>query len=119
MRYRLELNIGNGNSNLIFNNIYFDSFKTHIIERYTFSRRDQPQLHQLVIKVRTLDDDLIETTNGNKKVKIKADDLIIYKNLSDKLKTYEYKNNLINRKDIEQDYINLILKIVISNYRLY
>lgn len=118
MNYKLALNTQEPNSNIVFNTIIFDSFKINIIERYAGSMSSHPKLCEVIFKVRTLDDNLIEKRDGNTRVKITGSDFEAYLKLTQKLNSYEYKNKLINRKDSEQDYVHFILGLVISNYNL-
>jgi hypothetical protein len=80
--------------------------------------QSRPTLCEALFKVRTLDDDLIKRRDGNVRIKIKGDQFEAYQELIGKLSSYEYKNKLINRKDVEQDYVHFILSLVISNYQL-
>lgn len=118
MNYKLELNTQEPNSNIVFHTIIFDSFKVNIVERYIGSMKFQPKLCEVLFKVRTLDDVLVNRRDGNVRIKIKGDDFETYQNLSKRLDSYEYKNKLINRKDVEQDYVHFILSLVIANYQL-
>ncbi|GEN67406.1 MULTISPECIES: hypothetical protein [Chryseobacterium] len=118
MNYKLELNTQKPNSKIVFNTIIFDSFKVNIVERYIGSMQSRPTLCEALFKVRTLDDDLIKRRDGNVRIKIKGDQFEAYQELIGKLSSYEYKNKLINRKDVEQDYVHFILSLVISNYQL-
>ncbi|MFP7655181.1 MULTISPECIES: prevent-host-death protein [Chryseobacterium] len=118
MNYKLALNTQEPNSNIVFNTIMFDSFKINIVERYAGSMNARPKLCEVLFKVRTLDDNIIQKRDGNMRVKIKGDTFDDYQKLSQKLNSYEYKNKLINRKDAEQDYVHFILSLVIANYDL-
>ena len=118
MNYKLELNTQEPNSNIVFHTIKFDSFKVNIVERYIGSMKFQPRLFEVLFKVRTLDDVLVNRRDGNVRIKIKGEDFDIYQGLSRQLDSYEYKNKLINRKDAEQDYVHFILRLVIMNYDL-
>lgn len=118
MNYKLALNTQEPNSKIVFNTIIFDSFKVNIVERYTGSMKSRPILCEVLFKVRTIEDEIIKRNDGNIRVKIKGDQFEVYQNLIKKLDSYEYKNKLINRKDVEQDYVHFILSLVISNYKL-
>ncbi|WP_099767653.1 prevent-host-death protein [Chryseobacterium sp. 52] len=118
MNYKLALNTQEPNSKLIFNTITFDSFKVNIVERYTGSMNFHPKLCEVLFKVRTLDDVIVKRRDDNVRVKIKGNEFEIYQQLIQKLDSYEYKNKLINRKDVEQDYVHFILSLVISHYNL-
>ncbi|CAD0219060.1 prevent-host-death protein [Chryseobacterium sp. D764] len=118
MNYKLELNTQEPNSKIVFNTIKFDSFKINIVERYIGSMKARPALCEVLFKVRTLDDVLINRRDGNIRVKIKGDDFETYQKLSRDLNSYEYKNKLINRKEVEENYVHFILSLVITNYQL-
>ncbi|SHF99909.1 hypothetical protein SAMN02787073_3267 [Chryseobacterium vrystaatense] len=117
MNYKLALNTQEPDSKIVFHTIIFDAFKVNIVERYTGSR-SRPILCEALFKVRTLDDQIVKRKDDNVRVKIKDNDFDIYQTLTRKLDSYEYKNKLINRKDVEQDYVHFILSLVISNYNL-
>jgi predicted RNase H-like nuclease len=118
MNYTLELNTQEPGSNIVFNNIVFDAFKVNIVERHAGSMRSRLKLNHVLFKVRTLDNHLIETKDGNGRIKIKGEDFEIYQRITQVLESYEYKNKLLNRKDVEQEYVHFILRLVISNYDL-
>lgn len=118
MNYKLELNTQEPNSKVVFNTILFDVFKINIVERYMGSMKARPVLCEALFKVRTLDDQLIPRRDGNTRVKIKGDDFEVYQKLGRELNSYEYKNKLINRKEVEQNYVHFILSLVIANYDL-
>lgn len=118
MNYKLELNTQEPNSNIVFNTIVFDSFKVNIIERYTGSMRSRPILCEVLFKVRTLDNEIIPRRDGNVRIRIKGDDFDVYQRLTNALDSYEYKNKLINRNEVEQNYVHFIIGLVIVNYEL-
>jgi len=118
MNYKLELNTQEPNSKIVFNNILFDAFKVNVIERYTGDMRKNPILCEVLFKVRTLGDEIIEKRDGNVRVKIKGEDFEVYQRLARTFKSYEFKNKLMNRKDVEQEYVHFILSMVIVNYQL-
>ncbi len=116
MNYKLQLHTPESTANLIFNMITFDAFKINIVERYFGPAKKSCEV---LFKVRTLDDKIVERRDGNMRVKIKNEDLETYRQLLSVLKSYEYKNHLINRKNADQDYVHFILRLVIMNYDLY
>ncbi|WP_294248510.1 prevent-host-death protein [uncultured Chryseobacterium sp.] len=118
MNYKLELNMQERGSNIVFNAIIFDSFKVNIVERYMGKMNFNPKLCEALFKVRTLDDQLINTRTGNLRVKIKGDQFETYQKVSKTLQSYDYKNKLINRKEADQEYVHFILSMVIANYEL-
>lgn len=118
MNYKLELNAQGSGSSLVFNNIVFDSFKVNIVERHIGSTRSELKFHHVLFKVRTLDDAIIKTKNGNNRIMIKGDELVTYQRLVAALTSYEYRNKLIKRKEVDEEYVHFILSLVISNYTL-
>lgn len=118
MNYTLDLNTEKSGSNLIFNTITFDSFKVNIIERYTGKMNFNPKLCEVIFKVRTLDDELIQRRDGNLRVKIKDDKFETYQELSKVLSSYNYKNKLLNRKEADQNYVHFMLSMLIQHYEL-
>lgn len=118
MNYKLELNMQEPGSKIVFNNIIFDSFKVNIVERHIGSMRSPTKLDHVLFKVRTLDDDIIKSSNDNGRIRIKGGDLEAYQKLIKTLDSRDYKNKLIKKNDIEKDYVYFILGLVISNYTL-
>ncbi|KUY30446.1 MAG: prevent-host-death protein [Flavobacteriaceae bacterium] len=118
MNYKLELNTQGSGSSLVFNNIIFDSFKVNIVERHIGSTRSPLKFNHVLFKVRTLDDVIVKTKNGNNRIMIKDDELVTYQRLVKTLGSYEYRNKLINRKQVDEDYVHFILRLVILNYDL-
>lgn len=118
MNYKLELNTQEAGSNIVFNNIIFDFFKVNIVERHLKPMKANLSISLIIFKVRTLDNELIQTKDGHGRVKLKGDDFTTYKNLIKALNSYEYRNRLINRKDTEQQYVDFILSKVVSNYAI-
>ncbi|MCA6066074.1 prevent-host-death protein [Chryseobacterium sp. RG1] len=118
MNYTLELNTQEPGSNIVFNTIVFDSFKVNIVERHAGSMRSRSKLNHVLFKVRTLDNNLIQTKDGNGRIKIKGEDFEMYQRAIQALSSYEYKNKLINRKEVEENYVHFILRLVILNYTL-
>ncbi|SIQ58972.1 hypothetical protein SAMN05880574_11750 [Chryseobacterium sp. RU37D] len=118
MNYKLELNTQEPNSKIVFHTILFDSFKVNLIERYIGSNPRNAKLYEVLFKVRTLDDVLVPRKDGNIRIRIKGEDFDIYQGLIKQLNSYEYKNKLINRKEVEQNYVHFILSLVIPNYQL-
>ncbi|HCA10001.1 MULTISPECIES: hypothetical protein [Chryseobacterium] len=118
MNYTLELNTQEPGSNIVFNTIVFDPFKVNIIERYVGKMNFHPKLSYVLFKIRTLDNEIIKTRDGNGRVKIKGDHFETYQRLVRVLNSYDYKNKLINRKEADQDYVHFILSLVLANYQL-
>lgn len=118
MNYTLELNTQEPDSNIVYNTIVFDSFKINIVERYTGRMGSNQKLCEVLFKVRTLDDEIIKRRDGNVRIKIKGDKFETYQALRKVMSSYNYKNRLINRKEVEQDYVHFILSLVIENYQL-
>lgn len=118
MNYKLVLNTKSETSNIYYNTITFDTFKINIIDRYKGVMSRNPILCDTILKVRTLDDQLIKTREGNSRVKLKGDDLEKYKNLMDILNSYNYKNRLIKQKEADEDYVHFVIRIYIDNYQI-
>ncbi|KMQ64790.1 prevent-host-death protein [Chryseobacterium angstadtii] len=118
MNYRLELNTQEPNSNIVFNTIVFDPFKVNIVERYIGKMNFHPKLSYVLFKIRTLDDQIIKTKEGNSRVKIKGDQFETYQRLVRVLNSYDYKNRLINRQEADQEYVHFMLSLVLANYQL-
>lgn len=115
MNYKLQLHTEDSTHNLVFNTIIFDSFKVNIVERYTGKIR---KICEVVFKVRTLDDQIVNRKDGHVKFKFKGEDLDTYKRLIRVLGSYDYKNRLINRNKADEDFVHFILRLVIINYQL-
>ena len=113
MNYQLQLRTPESNLTLVFHAIVFDSFKVNVIERYTGKGT---KLCEVVLKVRTLDDQIVHRKDGFIKIKLKDEDFEMYKNLTRTLTFYDYKNKLINRNKADEDFVHFLLRIVIINY---
>lgn len=87
MNYKLEFNKQGVGPNIIFHNIIFDFFKVNIVERYSKSINSNQSPDFVIFKVRTLNDEIINTKKGNGRVKLKGDTLLTY------LLTYLQRNN--------------------------
>lgn len=118
MNFKIELNTQKRGSNIIFHNIIFDFFKINIVERHKKSKQSQSSLEFALFKIRTIDNNIINTKEGNARFKIKRNHLETYKKLIQILNSYEYKNRLIDRKNAEQKLVDFILSLVISNYAI-
>lgn len=70
MKYTLELDIREGGSNVVFNNILLNSFKINIVERYSYDKAEKLQLREVLFKVRTLDDQIIKKKDGTPEVQL-------------------------------------------------
>ena len=116
MNFQLELNTQNSGSNIVFNNIIFQGYKVNIIERYKGKMNYKPQLTHVIFKVRTLEDHLLQTSNGHSRVKVKADYLESYKKKTSIL--VPYKNRMLHTKEDKYDYMHFVLTIILSNYHL-
>lgn len=118
MNYTLELNTQSKESKVVFNNIIFDSFKINIIDRYRGNMTNNPVLWRTIFKVRTIDNNLIETIGGNNRVILKGIDFKNYNELVKILNSYQYKNKLIKRKDADEDYVHFMLSLFLANYKI-
>jgi len=116
MNFQLELHTQNYGSNIVFNNIIFQGYKVNIIERYKGKMSYKPQLTHVIFKVRTLNEHLLQTVYGHSRVKVKADDLEVYKKKTALL--LPYKNRKLHTKQNEYDYMHFVLTIILSNYHL-
>lgn len=116
MNFKLQLRTPDSTPNLIFHAIIFDTFKINIVERYT--GKGKPKLTDVLFRVRTLDDKIINRRDGHVKIRIKDADLDTYTALLKVFRSYDYKNKLINRKEADQDFVHFLLRMVIMNYEL-
>lgn len=71
MNYKIEFNKQGIGPNIIFHNIIFDFFKVNIVERYSKSINSNQSSDFVIFKVRTLNDEIINTQKGNGRVKLK------------------------------------------------
>lgn len=118
MHYKLEINKQEQNSAVIFCNITFGFFKVNIVERYSKSINPNISPSFVNFKVRTLNDEIIETKKGNGRVKLKKEDLINYNKLKEVINCYQCKNKLINKEKAEKEFVDFILGQVVSNYKI-
>lgn len=122
MNYKLEFNKQGVGPNIIFHNIIFDFFKVNIVERYSKSINSNQSPDFVIFKVRTLNDEIINTKKGNGRVKLKGDTLLTYlltyKEIIKVLNSYEYQNKIINRETAKQKFVDFILGLVVSNYKI-
>lgn len=118
MKYTLELDIREGGSNVVFNNILLNSFKVNIVERYSYDKAEKLQLREVLFKVRTLDDQIIKKKDGNLNTYIRGEGFLEYQKVKKVLSSPHYRKKLINKKEAEQDLIHFILSLVVSNYEL-
>lgn len=118
MNYKLELNKKGVEPNIVFHNIIFDFFKVNIVERYSKYITSNLSPDFVIFKVRTLNDEIINTKKGNGRVKLKGDTFLTYKEIVKVLNSYEYQNKIINRETAEQKFVNFILGLVVSNYKI-
>lgn len=122
MNYKLEFNKQGVGPNIIFHNIIFDFFKVNIVERYSKSINSNQSPDFVIFKVRTLNDEIINTKKGNGRVKLKGDTLLTYlltyKEIIKVLNSYEYQNKIINNETAKQKFVDFILGLVVSNYKI-
>lgn len=116
MNFTLEINKPEQGSNLGFKTIYFNAFKINIIERYT--GKGQTHFYHVVIKLRTIEDKIINTIKGTGRIMLKEADYQTYSRLSKVLSSYEYRNKLINRNKVEDEFVNFILSRMVGQYQL-
>ena len=96
----------------------FDFFKVNIVERYSKSINSNQSPDFVIFKVRTLNDEIINTKKGNGRVKLKGDTFLTYKEMVKVLNSYEYQNKIINRETAKQKFVDFILGLVVSNYKI-
>ena len=118
MNYKLELNKQGIGPNIIFHNIIFDFFKVTIVERYPKSMAPTLSPDFVIFKVRTLNDESINTKKGNGRVKLKGDTFLTYKEMVKVLNSYEYQNKIIYKETTKQKIVDFILGLVVSNYKI-
>lgn len=118
MNYKLELNKQGAGPNIIFHNIIFDFFKVNIVERYPKSMFLTLSPDFVIFKIRTLNDEIINTKKGNGRAKLKGDTFLTYKEMVKVLNSYEYQNKIINRETAKQKFVDFILGLVVSNYKI-
>ncbi len=118
MNYKLERQRQHSHSKIIFNNIFFDTFKINSIERYAGRIGNNQKLLEVYIKVRTLDDHLIKKKDGNIRIHLKGEEFLIYHRLAGIFSTFRYQNRADIRESANQDFVYFILRLVISNYEL-
>ncbi len=116
MEFRLEIDPLNPKSNLLFKTIYFKAFKINIIERY--SGKGFKNIHHIIIKLRSLDDEIIPTISGASRIKVKESFYQHYLKMCQLLSSYEYRNKLIDTKPVEDQFVNFILSQMIGKYEL-
>ena len=92
MNYKLELNKQGAGTNIIFHNIIFDFFKVNIVERYPKSMVLTLSPDFVIFKIRTLNDEIINTKKGNGRAKLKGDTFLTYKEMVKVLNSYEYQS---------------------------
>ena len=118
MNYTLELDIRQDGSNVVFNNIVLNSFKVNIVERYSEDKSAKLILREVLFKVRTLDDQILEKKDGNLNSYIRGDGFAEYQKFKKVLSSPHYRKKLINKKEAEQDLVHFILSMVVHNYDL-
>ena len=74
------------------------------------------KLIEVLIKVRTLDDQIIKRKDGNVRIRIRGNEFTVYQQLIKMLYINKLNSNIINTKSTEQDYVYFILNMVITNY---
>jgi predicted RNase H-like nuclease len=116
MNFTLEINTPERGSNLGFKTIYFNAFKINIIEKD--KGKDLSKFYHIVIKLRTIDNEIIKTKSGAGRMMIAESDYQNYGRLAKMLTSYEYRNKLIDRKKIDDEFVNFILSRMTGNYQL-
>ncbi len=117
MNFRLEINARERGSKLSFKTIYFNAFKINIIERYSGGKANE-RFYHIVIKLRTIEDEIIKTKSGASRIMLSENDFQKYGELVKILGSYEYRNKLMDRKIIEDEFVNFILGKMVAHYQL-
>ena len=117
MNFKLEINARERGSNLSFKTIYFNAFKINIIERYS-GGKGHDRFYHIVIKLRTIDDNIIQTKSGAGRIMLSENDFDQYGRMAKVLSSYEYRNKLMDRKIIEDEFVNFILGKMVAHYQL-
>lgn len=60
----------------------------------------------------------MNTKKENSRVKLKGNTFLTYKEIVKAINSYEYRNKIINREAAEQKFVNFILGLVVSNYKI-
>jgi hypothetical protein len=118
MNYKLERQIQHTHAKIIFNTIFFDTFKIHSIERYMGRMETRPKLLEVYIKVRTLDDQLIKKKDGNIRIRLKGEEFAIYERLAGQFSSFRYQSKKIERESVDQDFVYFMLRLIINTYDL-
>lgn len=116
MEFRLDIEPVDRKSKLQFKTIHFKNFKVNIIERY--SGPGFQNLYHLIIKLRTTDDQIINTITGNSRIKVPEAYHADFLRLAKTLASYEYRNKLMNTKMVDDEFVNFILMRMIGHYEL-
>lgn len=114
MNYTLEQEFPD--KSLAFRTIFFDTFKINIIERYRNVKSPTVVYNHIVIKLRTLDDQIIKTKKETVSKKLAEEDYQTYSRLSQKLSPSRYRN--AEKVQQEQEFVHYILLKVLENYDL-
>ncbi|WP_312822812.1 prevent-host-death protein [Epilithonimonas sp.] len=116
MKFTLEITKPEIGSKLGFKTIYFNAFKINIIERY--SNSTPSKFYHIVVKLRTINDEIINTKTGSGRLMIKESDFLPYSHLAKALTSYDYRNHNVDRNKIEDDFINFVLSRMAVHYQL-
>lgn len=116
MEFRVEIDPINPKSKLQFKTIYFKAFKINIIERY--SGKGFQNFYHIIIKLRTIENELIPTIDGASRIKIDESFFPAYLRLSQSLSSYEYRKKLMDTKTLEDQFVNFILSQMIGKYQI-
>ncbi|MFC4163441.1 prevent-host-death protein [Epilithonimonas zeae] len=116
MKFTVEITRPEKRSNLGYKTIYFTAFKINIIERY--SSKGSFNFHHIIVKLRTVEDEIINTKTGAGRIKIEESDFPTYGRLVKALTSYEFRNKLIDRSKTEDEFVNFILSRMAWHYQL-
>lgn len=114
MNYKLEIIPRERGSKLAFKTILFNAFKINVIERFSGNGK----FYHIIIKLRTSDNEIVNTKDGNGRIKIDEKDFESYGKISKVLDSYEFRNGLTDRKEVEDNYVNYILSKIATRYQL-
>lgn len=103
---------------LVFKTIIFDTFKINVIERYKNVKSLNPVYNHVVIKLRTLDDQIIKTNADTVSKKLTIDEFESYAKVAQKVRPMNnIKSNSV-RVSQEKEFVHYVLLKVLEHYDL-
>ncbi len=103
---------------LVFKTIIFDTFKINVVERYKNVKSLDPVYNHVVIKLRTLDDQIIKTKNDTVSRKLREDEFESYAKVAQKVRPVKNLKSNSVRVLQEQEFVHYILVKVLEHYDL-